>query len=68
MQNLIEKITLDFGTVKGHEVAKILEDKKEVYITLTDDLDNAIEILKWDCFSNLKRSRKFWNKTVNERI
>jgi len=70
MQNLINKITLDFEPMKGHELIKLLEQKKENYTiqTLIDDIQKAINILNSDCFIHLKRSKKYWNNIVNEYI
>jgi len=70
MNDLINKITLDFEPLKGHELIKILEQKKENYTiqTLLDDIQKAINILNSDCFTHLKRSRKYWNKIINQYI
>lgn len=70
MQNLISKITLDYGSITGRELLNILEQKKENYDiqSLLDDIQKAIEILNVDCWLRLKRSMKYWNQIVNERI
>jgi len=84
MQDLINKITPDFESVTGQEVIKILSEISTIWseglINITNskdiqntndrlnDIKNAIECLNCDGFIRLKRSRKYWNKIINERI
>jgi hypothetical protein len=68
--NIVQKLLTD-GVYTGKEVAIKL-------ITLTDytwtkeqreqfQFETVIEILTGDAFSNLKRSRNYWIKCINDR-
>jgi hypothetical protein len=54
--------------ITGEELINDLTGKLEMFPIFKEEITKAINILNVPCWLRLKRSTKYWNKIVSERM